>query len=85
MLDASQDKWDTQYYWAFTSPSVGLLFEETFPATNVEVEAHGNVLTAISFLHGLAAEELREQELKRRTPGYEVVVTVRAMKPGVVT
>ena len=48
-----------------------------FPATSVEVEAHGNVFTAISFLHGLAAEELREQELKSRTPGYEVIVTVR--------
>ena len=42
------------------------------------------MLTAISFLHGLAAEELREQELKSRTPGYEVIVTVRAVKPGAV-
>jgi SAM-dependent methyltransferase len=85
MLDPSQDKWDTQYYWAFTPASVRSLFEESFPATNVEVEAHGNVLTAISFLHGLAADELREQELKSRTPGYEVVVTVRAVKPEAVT
>jgi SAM-dependent methyltransferase len=84
MLDPSQDEWDTQYYWAFTPASVRSLFEESFPATNVEVEAHGNVLTAISFLHGLAAEELREQELKSRTPGYEVIVTVRAVKPGAV-
>jgi SAM-dependent methyltransferase len=82
MLDPSQDEWDTQYYWAFTPASVRSLFEESFPATNVEVEAHGNVLAAISFLHGLAAEELREQELKSRTPGYEVIVTVRAVKPG---
>jgi SAM-dependent methyltransferase len=82
MLDPSQDEWDTQYYWAFTPASVRSLFEESFPATNVEVEAHGNVLAAISFLHGLAAEELREQELKSRTPGYEVLVTVRAVKPG---
>ena len=56
-----------------------------FPPSNVEVEAHGNVLTAISYLHGLAAEELREQELKMRNPGYEVVITVRAVKPGAVT
>jgi SAM-dependent methyltransferase len=83
MLDPSQDEWDTQYYWAFTPASVRALFEESFPATNVEVEAHGNVLAAISFLHGLAAEELREQELKSHTPGYEVIVTVRAVKPGV--
>jgi SAM-dependent methyltransferase len=85
MLDPSQDQWDTHYYWAFTPPSVRSLFEESFPAANVEVEAHGNVLTAISFLHGLAAEELGGQELKRRSPGYEVVITVRAVKPGAVT
>jgi glycosyltransferase involved in cell wall biosynthesis/SAM-dependent methyltransferase len=82
MLDPSQGQWNTHYYWAFTSLSARRLFEETFPAANVEVGAHGNVLTAISFLHGLAAEELGEQELKRRTPGYEVLLTVRAVKPG---
>jgi SAM-dependent methyltransferase len=85
MLDPSQDKWNTKFYWAFTPPAVRSLFEESFPAANVEVEAYGNVLTAISFLHGLAAEELGEQELKRRTPGYEVLITVRAMKLGAVT
>jgi SAM-dependent methyltransferase len=82
MLDPAQDEWDTYHYWAFTPFSIRSLFEETFPAANVEVEAFGNVLTAISFLHGLATEELREQELKRRSPGYEVVITVRAVKPG---
>ena len=35
------------------------------PPENVEIEAHGNVLTAISFLHGLA-EELRKGELEGR-------------------
>jgi hypothetical protein len=81
----AQDGWSEGWYWAFTQLSAKRLFEERFPVSNVEVEAHGNVLTAISFLHGLATEELREQELKRRTPGYEVVVTVRAVKRGVVT
>jgi glycosyltransferase involved in cell wall biosynthesis/SAM-dependent methyltransferase len=78
----ARDRWGDQCYWAFTHLSARRLFEERFPVSNVEVEAHGNVLTAISFLHGLAAEELREQELKRRKPGYEVVITVRAVKPG---
>jgi SAM-dependent methyltransferase len=79
----TRSRWGDQWYWAFTRLSARRLFEESFPATNVEVEAHGNVLAAISFLHGLAAEELREQELKSHTPGYEVIVTVRAVKPGV--
>jgi SAM-dependent methyltransferase len=81
----AQGRWGKQQYWAFTHLSAKRLFEERFPVSNVEVEAHGNVLTAISFLHGLAAEELREQELKRRIRGYEVLITVRAVKPGVVT
>ena len=80
----TRSRWGDQWYWSFTQLSARRLFEESFPATSVEVEAHGNVLTAISFLHGLAAEELREQELKSRTPGYEVIVTVRAVKPGAV-
>jgi SAM-dependent methyltransferase len=81
----ARDRWGEQQYWAFTHLSARRLFEETFPVSNVELEMHGNVLTAISFLQGLAAEELREQELKRRSPGYEVLITVRAVKPGAVT
>jgi len=38
------------------------------------------VLTAIAFLHGLAAEELRREELDYCDPDYEVLLTVRAAK-----
>jgi hypothetical protein len=69
-------------YWRFTSLSARRLCEEVFPPANVTVEAHGNVLAAIAFLHGLASHELREQELDFRDPDYEVSITVRAVKPG---
>jgi SAM-dependent methyltransferase len=69
------------YYWALTTRSAQRLFEEAFSAENFEIEAHGNVLAAISFLHGLAAEELREGELDKRDPAYEVLITLRAVKP----
>jgi SAM-dependent methyltransferase len=84
MLDPSQEKWDVHYHWAFTLPSVRRLFEEAFPTSNFEVEAHGNVLAAISFLHGLAVEELRQEELDHREAdydGYEVLIALRAVKP----
>jgi hypothetical protein len=68
-------------YWRFTSLSARRLFEEVFPAANVTIEAHGNVLTAIAFLHGLASHELSGQELDFRDPDYEVSITVRAVKP----
>jgi SAM-dependent methyltransferase len=68
-------------YWRFTSMSARRLFQEAFPPENVEVEAYGNVLVAISFLHGLALEELRQDELDYFDPEYEVSITVRAVKP----
>jgi len=68
------------YYWGFTRLSARQLFEEVFPAANLNVEAHGNVLAAIALLHGLAAEELRQEELDYRDPDYEVLLTLRAVK-----
>jgi SAM-dependent methyltransferase len=75
--DADSDYW----CWAFTAFSTRRLFEESFPAANLEIEAYGNVLAAISFLHGLAAEELRQEELDFRDPYFQVVITIRAEKP----
>jgi SAM-dependent methyltransferase len=75
------DRWGD--YWRFTSRSARRLFEETFPATSVVVEPHGNVLAAIAFLHGLAREDLHREELDYRDPDYEVLITVRAVKPQV--
>lgn len=67
--------------WAFTQLSARRLFEESFPAANIEIEAHGNVLAATSFLYGLAVEDLRQGELDYRDPDYEVLITLRAAKP----
>ena len=75
--DEGSDYW----CWAFTIFSVRRLFEESFPTTNLRVESHGNVLAAISFLHGLAAEELRQEELEYHDPYYQLLITLRAVKP----
>lgn len=80
---ASDSGWGDDWYWSFTPRSAQRLFEAIFPQPNVRVEAYGNVLAAISFLHGLAVEDLRAEELDQRDPGYEVSITVRAVKPGV--
>ena len=69
-----------QYCWMFTKMSAQCLFEETFPTADLRVEAHGNVLAAVSFLHGLATEELRQEELDHHDPDYEVLITLRAVK-----
>jgi ubiquinone/menaquinone biosynthesis C-methylase UbiE len=77
----SNDRWRESWYWAFTNLSARRLFEEIFPSANVRVEVCGNVLAAIAFLHGLAVEELRQEELEYRDPHYEVSILVRAVKP----
>jgi GT2 family glycosyltransferase/SAM-dependent methyltransferase len=70
-------------YWRFTSASAQRLFSEAFPRRYVSVQGHGNVLAATAFLHGLATEELHEHELRAEDRDYELVVTVRAVKPNV--
>jgi ubiquinone/menaquinone biosynthesis C-methylase UbiE len=68
-------------YWRFTSLSARCLFEEVFPKKNITVYSYGNVLTAIAFLEGLAAEDLRQKELDTNDPNYELIIAVRAVKP----
>lgn len=65
--------------WRFTKAGAEKLFREAFPG-KVRVEAYGNVLAAIACLHGLAAEELRTEELEANDPNFEVLLAVRAVK-----
>ncbi|MBK5292008.1 MAG: methyltransferase domain-containing protein [Acidobacteriia bacterium] len=75
-----RDDWGE--YWRFTTQSASALMAETFPGAGVEVQSRGNVLSATAFLHGLAAEELTSTELDYRDPDFEVVISVKARKPG---
>jgi SAM-dependent methyltransferase len=71
-----EDKRDWGDWWRFTSQGTKRLFSSAFE--DVEVSAHGNVLSAAAFLYAYAAEELSEQELSARDPEYELLLTVRA-------
>ena len=73
-------EWRDSWYWNFTSQSARWLFGESFPAGDLTVDTHGNVLAATALLQGMAAEELRHQELDYRDRDYEVLITVRAVK-----
>lgn len=73
-----RDQWGD--WWRFTSLSLERLIREAFEGGDVHVEAYGNVLASVAFLHGLAAEELRAHELEVRDPDYEVIVAARAVK-----
>jgi SAM-dependent methyltransferase len=67
-------------YWRFTSDSMDRLFADAFGADAVRVEAHGNVLAALGFLHGLALEDLPRGALGPDDPNYEVIIAARAAK-----
>jgi SAM-dependent methyltransferase len=69
-------------YWRFTTLSMRRLFEEVFPPDRVEIEASGNVLAALAFLHGLAVEDLHRKDLDYQDPDFPVSIAVRAIKPG---
>jgi SAM-dependent methyltransferase len=67
-------------YWRLTPAACSRIFRDAFPRGDVRVCGRGNVLTAIAFLMGMAAEELSPDELDHDDPFFPMVVTVRASK-----
>ena len=74
------DRWGD--YWRFTDASARRLFSEEFGGGSVEVVEYGNVLTAVALLHGIAAEELTDDELWHVDPDYPVIIGVAARVSG---
>ena len=72
--------WASVWHWGFTELLLRKLFQEAFQPEQVSVQAHGNVLSAIAFLEGIAAEELSPRELSFRDVLYPLLLTVRARK-----
>jgi glycosyltransferase involved in cell wall biosynthesis len=72
------DRWGD--YWRFTDASARRLFGDIFGPDSVTITTYGNVLAACAFLHGLAAHELKQEELDYHDPDYQVIITVRAVK-----
>jgi len=69
-------------YWRFTALSARMLFADAFGDDNVEIVEYGNVLAAVALLHGIAAEELTEEELSSFDPDYPVIIGVVARAVG---
>jgi len=69
-------------YWRLTAAACERIFGEAFAGGEVDVEARGNVLTAIAFLVGMAAEELSRRELELNDPFFPLLVMVEARKAG---
>jgi hypothetical protein len=67
-------------FWRFTADSAAKAFASAFGSEHVAVKASGNVLTAVAFLMGMAAEELKLRELEHLDDQFPVLVGVRAIK-----
>jgi len=68
-------------FWRFTDLCLRRLFEEVFPKEHVDVQAYGNVLAAVAFLHGFAVEDLRREDLEYQDADYQLSIVLRAGKP----
>jgi len=76
----SKDEWNRTWSWAFDSRLARRLFASRFGEQNVAVEAHGNLLAAAAFLHGLATAELTPEQLDAEEPSCELLLTLRAVR-----
>ena len=76
----SQVCFDGPDHWRLTARGLSRLLGEVLPSDQVQIEAHGNVLSSISFLHGVAAEELEPRELAYRDPAYDLLLTARVVR-----
>ncbi len=69
-------------HWRFTPLAVKRLLGELLPADSFTTREYGNVLAAISFLHGLSSAELTRQELDYFDPEFTMITGARAVMPG---
>jgi SAM-dependent methyltransferase len=74
------ETWSKTWHWSFTELSVRKLLGEVFPPSSIEVDTDGNVLAAVAFLEGIAAEELASRDLDHQDVEYPVTITARAVK-----
>nr|WP_231126654.1 glycosyltransferase [Motilibacter aurantiacus] len=74
------DRWAQDWCWSLTPAAAERLVGEVFGDALVEVRAWGNVLAAVAQIEGMAASELRAEQLEPVDPQYPVIVAVRAFK-----
>ena len=67
--------------WRMLVPGLRRLLEAGCPAAEPEVVGYGNLLATIAMMLGIAAEELRADELAPCDPEYPIVVCGRVRKP----
>lgn len=77
------DRWGDR--WRLTSQSAAELMQTRFPAESIEVSTWGNAYSAVCFLQGVPLERVSMRKIDRCEPDYQLIIGVRATKPGKAT
>ncbi len=67
-------------FWRLTDRSLARLITDNTDCEDFEVEAHGNLMTSMSFLMGIASGELTREELDHMDFRFPIVVCARLRK-----
>jgi SAM-dependent methyltransferase len=67
--------------WRFTPLGLQRLLESALPEAEISTEGFGNSLAAVAFVLGLAAEEVRREELDDIDPRLPIVACARVLRP----
>ncbi len=78
ITQVSDEEWNDTWYWSLTTNAARRVFAEVFPTATVQIRAYGNLLSATSFLHGLADTELTTEELDHFVREYPVAIAIKA-------
>jgi SAM-dependent methyltransferase len=67
--------------YRFSPAGLAGTLRATLPTAEQRTVGYGNLLAAVAFLYGIAAEELRPEELAAYDPHYPVLAAARVVKP----
>ena len=71
----------SQDFWRYTPVGLRALLEGVLSEADTLVTGYGNLLACVAFLEGLAAHELRPEELGIQDPHFPLIVGARVQKP----
>jgi len=71
---------DADDNWRLTPHAWQKTLARAWPGHEPTIKGHGNCLSAIAAMHGLALEELTDDELTAHDPRYPVIVTIACRK-----
>lgn len=72
---------DYPEYWRMTEHGWRELLPKVWPGAKFEVATHGNCVSAVASILGLAQEELSLKDLEHHDPRFPVVISIKATKP----